>query len=129
MGDQIMKRPLAGGWSPSKLDDPMITEAAQFCLKTLREDESLQDRYSFSVSEADVPTVVEASQQVVAGMNFRLTILIRQENDCVGAFRATVYNHFGNLSVTEWKDELSCKEGEAILQEVQQDSKEEGDAF
>ena len=60
--------------------------------------------------------IVQASQQVVAGMNYKLTIaLFDGDGNCQGAFKCTVYNHFGDLSVTTWGDEVSCEEANALI--------------
>lgn len=120
--------PLAGGWSASKLDDPMVLEAADFCLQALRvsqsqgaEQEPKKPNYSFTATPTSSPKVIRASQQVVAGMNFQLTILVQDadaqgDSDCLGAFTATVYNRFGDLAVTKWDQEYTCAEAKAFME-------------
>jgi hypothetical protein len=114
-----MQAPLAGGWSASKLDDPMVLEAAEFCFQALQLTQASPDQqtpnYSFTVTSKSFPKVIQASQQVVAGMNFRLTILAADDQGaCLGAFTATVYNRFGDLSVTTWGTEYSCAEAKTF---------------
>ena len=42
-------------------------------------------------------------------MNYKLTIQVSErEGGCIGAFEVVVYNHFGDLSVTTWGDEVAC---------------------
>ena len=112
---------MPGGWQPSDVDDPSVVEAAQFALTAmLSQQPSEQNAYPYSFTLVSThqykPVIVEASQQVVAGMNFRLTILIQDtvEGKCVGAFTTTIYNHFGQLSVTDWGDEMTCKVAQGI---------------
>lgn len=120
---QGQRRPMAGGWTESDLDDPMVLEAADFLLRTFLDDPS--PRYSFQGTTSWPPTakVIQASQQVVAGMNFQLTLLVQSSSssgcDCLGAFTATVYNRFGELSVTEWKEELTCSQAKLLMEETQ----------
>ena len=132
-GDQLpnqmqqQSQPLAGGWAESKLDDPMVLEAADFLFRTLLEQPS--SRYSFlHTTSATKPTatsatarVIQASQQVVAGMNFQLTLLVQSssDQDCMGAFTATVYNRFGDLSVTDWREELTCGQAKILMEQAQ----------
>ena len=132
-GDQLanmlqqQSQPLAGGWAESKLDDPMVLEAADFLFRTLLEQPS--SRYSFlhattTTKPASSPAnavVIQASQQVVAGMNFQLTLLVQSSSDqeCMGAFTATVYNRFGDLSVTDWREELTCAQAKIIIERAQ----------
>eukprot|EP00523_Entomoneis_sp_CCMP467_P001160 CAMPEP_0168748022 /NCGR_PEP_ID=MMETSP0724-20121128/15960_1 /TAXON_ID=265536 /ORGANISM="Amphiprora sp., Strain CCMP467" /LENGTH=173 /DNA_ID=CAMNT_0008795835 /DNA_START=194 /DNA_END=715 /DNA_ORIENTATION=+ len=92
--------------------------------------------YSFLLSSASSQTdevpldhrIVGAQQQVVAGMNYQLTIVVvvakshAQENDDeqadvanatvpLGGFTVTVYDRFGTTrSVTHWGPELSLDE-------------------
>jgi len=131
MEEQPQRRPLAGGWAEARLDDPMVLEVADFLFQTLLKEAS--PRYSFLAtvettgtdSERDASTyttkVIQATQQVVAGMNFQLTLLVQSASnqECLGGFSATVYNHFGDLSVMDWRDELTCAEANVLMEEIQ----------
>lgn len=111
--------PLAGGYSPSKVDDPIILEAAEFALDSLlvaHTKTSTRHNYSFAPAKTSQPRVIQASQQVVAGLNFLVTIMVTQEEDCVGAFTVTIYNHFGDLSVTNWGGEYTCEQAWGMLE-------------
>ena len=46
--------------------------------------------------------------QIVAGRNYKLTIEVANDDGCVGAFDVTIYDHFGELSVTHWGREYTC---------------------
>mmetsp|Transcript_14726 Transcript_14726/g.19581 ORF Transcript_14726/g.19581 Transcript_14726/m.19581 type:complete len:86 (+) Transcript_14726:54-311(+) len=48
--------------------------------------------------------------KVVAGMNYKLTLGMIQGENCLGVFKVTVYDRFGDMSVTNWGDEVSCEE-------------------
>jgi hypothetical protein len=55
--------------------------------------------------------------QVVAGLNIRLTVVIRdakKPHHCQGAFDVDIYNHFGTMSVTKWGKEHTCSEAKKI---------------
>ena len=110
------KELLAGGYQEvaDVTQDPYIDQAAELVLSTLQE----SSRYSFA-STAVSYRIIHAEQQVVAGMNYKLTLLFGDEQpssdeneggNCVGACKVIVYNHFGDLSITDWVEELTCKE-------------------
>ena len=63
--------------------------------------------------------------QVVAGLNYKLTIALMKDSICLGALKVTVYDHFGQLSVTKWGDQLTCYDVRESLNEVQVDDEEE----
>jgi hypothetical protein len=121
--EEQRKLPLVGSYSPIPVTDPMAIEAAEFSVATLWA-ERPGNQYSFlsssssssSSSPRPSPQVIAASQQVVAGLNLQLDVLlVKKEEDgdgasCVGAFAVTVYNQFGDLSVTRWGDEYTCAE-------------------
>jgi hypothetical protein len=111
-----MMGPMVGGYTPVDVQDEQVQAVAQFAVQALA---FSQAPYSFSLTSSKhhdyKPKVVSASQQVVAGMNYRLTIICQDsKGKCVGAFSTVVYNQFGAMSVTTWGDELSCHEAELI---------------
>lgn len=113
--------PLAGGYSPvGRLDDPMVVEAAGYALQSLQSPST--SPYGFG-SSASSFQIIDASQQVVAGLNIRLTLSFQDESlDCVGACRVTVYNQFGVLSINQWNKELTCQEIEGMEDESEGDA-------
>lgn len=44
----------------------------------------------------------------MAGRNYKLTIEIADQDKCVGVFDVVIYDHFGELSVTNWGREHEC---------------------
>jgi hypothetical protein len=106
---------LAGGWYDAEVDDPDVLDAAAFCLQSLQtqvlDSERRKPEYSFVTTSTTTLKVIQATKQVVAGMNYALTLMVLDGNSCLGAFKATVYNRFGELSVTKWSEEITCTEG------------------
>jgi hypothetical protein len=127
---------MAGGYSlANETDQPRLKQVAEFAVTQAVE---LQ-KYSFlsgnvassgssstaSGSSGTLSTVppfkiAQAYQQVVAGMNYRMVILLQDPNNtktCLGAFAVTVYDQFGNLSVTNWSPAgvVSCETAESLL--------------
>lgn len=122
-----IETPLAGGWSASRIDDDQVLQAADFCLRALRSGtpdlHEQKPEYSFLASPIKSPKVVRAHHQVVAGLNFHLTIILQgSDTACLGAFTATVYNRFEDLSITNWGKEITCTEAEAMLKTENDDS-------
>ncbi|KAL9187151.1 hypothetical protein ACHAXT_010871 [Thalassiosira profunda] len=79
--------------------------------------------------------VLEAQRQVVAGLNYKLTIALFRGDTCMGAFKVTVYKplpHTGlGPSVTSWGKALRCDEitelvaGEKEMEEAKANTVEE----
>jgi hypothetical protein len=123
---------MAGGYRECPdLQNPRLQEVAEFATS-----QQLPEKYTFSslpastLSEIRVK-IVRASQQVVAGMNYRLLLLLVTSDDssssseqpalgsCVGAFTVTVYDRFGTLEVTSWGQEVECSKAKALLENNQ----------
>ena len=120
-----VKRRMVGGYSPVDVEDSQAMErvqvAANFAVTRVIAGE--KPTYSFL---GEIPSedgdldrrVLQASQQVVAGMNYRMTIaMLKPDGQCVGAFKCIVYDRFGNLQVSSWGDEVPCDEVVALLKE------------
>jgi hypothetical protein len=123
-----------GGYAPAKdLEDETVVEAAGFALTALLSSLNQNDAaYSFVPTSACKPVILEASQQVVAGLNIQMTIVLVNEDEdydenssCVGAFAVTVYNRFGDLSVTGWGREYTCEEAMVMMEAAESSSSEE----
>eukprot|EP00591_Stephanopyxis_turris_P007855 CAMPEP_0195524348 /NCGR_PEP_ID=MMETSP0794_2-20130614/24119_1 /TAXON_ID=515487 /ORGANISM="Stephanopyxis turris, Strain CCMP 815" /LENGTH=144 /DNA_ID=CAMNT_0040654551 /DNA_START=57 /DNA_END=491 /DNA_ORIENTATION=+ len=103
-----------GGYFEADPEDDDVREAATFAVLTQLEGNSPPGTYSFSVGSEDINNVdieiIEAREQVVAGINYSLLIAMKMSEDCVGAFRVTIYDRFGDISVTDWGDEVDCNE-------------------
>lgn len=122
-----------GGYRSVDVDDARVVEVAGFALETLRSSSSKggaslpSSLQTFAVGPLSVATsprvrVVAAEQQVVAGLNYKLTLQIVDEDrdECLGVFNVVIYDQFGNMSVTEWGELSSCDE----LVEGEQDEKD-----
>ena len=55
---------------------------------------------------------------MVAGLNYKLTLALMKNDFCLGAFKVTIYNHFGDLSVTSWGTTMGCDEVKDLINEV-----------
>lgn len=128
---RTMARTVVGGYSPScDLNSEQIHRVADFIFLQLKQDQgvipvpvvsfttTLQEGIDNNLEFKIMP--LEAYQQVVAGMNFRVTIgisVVEKSNEecCVGGITATVYQDLnGNLTVTSWGDEISCDQVVAL---------------
>jgi Cystatin domain len=123
---------MAGGYRECPdLQNPRLQEVAKFATS-----QQLPEQYTFSSLPASTLSkmsvkIVRASQQVVAGMNYRLLLLLVATDgssssseqpalgSCVGAFTVTVYDRFGTLEVTSWGEELECSKAKALLESNQ----------
>ena len=151
---RIMNHPIAGGYasmSHSQLrTNERVQEIAQYILDTLIDaagtttsnngsGNSNNNKYSFQSqfvehrNEVWNATVVTGNQQVVAGMNYHLTIVItkvstaavtaaslsNEQNTHIvvvtGGFDVVVYDQFGTLSITRWGTELSMDDAKVLF--------------
>jgi hypothetical protein len=115
-GADMQRRNMPGGYAHAMVDGPQVVTAASFAVSSLSE-----APYSFASNvsaEAGYKVkVAKAWQQVVAGMNFRLVIVIENAaGECIGSFTATVYDRFGELSVTKWGKEVDCARAKGLLE-------------
>ena len=147
---------------PQVRHDPRVRAVARFAVRAVRE-QQLPPPYAFVMDDSSLveedatePVVVRGWQQVVAGLNYKLAIVLvkvpqrldvddgtkriaststatattsiaPEWNDIVGGFSVTVYDHFGELSVTKWGNEISLQQAKAMLENV--DEFGEGDAM
>jgi hypothetical protein len=149
---RIMMSKMMGGYAPvPNVHAKRVQEIALYVLETLiTMTTTKDDKYIYSFQSqfmADRSTsapheeqsqfqslpstswdaiVVAGNQQVVAGMNYQLKIVItshkksddiQSRNDCriLGAFDVIVYDQFGALSVTRWGSEISVQEAMELL--------------
>jgi hypothetical protein len=93
-----------------------VQKAATFAFQQFLAGASSTTAYTFISSNNYRPDhvqheIVSAKQQLVAGMNYDITVRLITDGEpqpCVGGFRVTVYDHFGDLNVTNWGEELTC---------------------
>eukprot|EP00542_Grammatophora_oceanica_P022744 CAMPEP_0194027362 /NCGR_PEP_ID=MMETSP0009_2-20130614/1528_1 /TAXON_ID=210454 /ORGANISM="Grammatophora oceanica, Strain CCMP 410" /LENGTH=165 /DNA_ID=CAMNT_0038666407 /DNA_START=1 /DNA_END=498 /DNA_ORIENTATION=+ len=110
--------PMVGGFYPADTNNPFVVNAAQYAANTLLEDDNKKSpSYSFDSQlvgqEDNVKVIVtHASQQVVAGRNYKLTIQLDSEttNECIGSFNVKLWDHFGDLVILSWGKEVACSD-------------------
>jgi len=91
---QVQPRHLMGGWSPVNESNKLrIAEITDFLFTAAERPDYL--------SSSSRLELVDSAQQVVAGMNYRLEYMVVESGTPTGAFRVTVYDQFGTLSVTK----------------------------
>jgi hypothetical protein len=98
---------MVGAYFPAMVNDPFVQSVADFAMSKLSD-----SHYQFLTVPVDTlhGTVVRAQQQVVAGRNYQLLMaLSNSAEDCIGAFQVTIYDHFGDLSITRWGEEMTCE--------------------
>ena len=119
---QQQRQAMVGSYRPipDLETDVRAQSVAEFAVSSLAD---ATRTYSFAGSLASSGSsdikfkLVKGSRQVVAGMNYRLFIMLQDtaSGDCLGAFAVEVYDRFGSLSVTNWGKEISCNDAEAML--------------
>lgn len=113
---------MVGGYSV--MDIPLmqsadVREIAAFALSEHAAGSSTFDSsLSLAVSPHEVESgavqvkVLEAQRQVVAGLNYKLTLAILRDNVCLGGFEVTVYKPLPHmeqgLTVSSWGKTLEC---------------------
>lgn len=107
-----------------------LQQVASYAVESLRSSDTAASvnavaRYSFisqlPTDDSDLTiTVVQGSQQVVAGMNYQLTVVLSSKSShsdgILGGFVVTVYDKFGSLSVTSWGREVPSSEAKSLLE-------------
>jgi len=115
-----------GGYRPADIQSERVVDAANFAFASALEGGILVSTFSFE-SESTNPDdfelrVIDASQQVVAGINYKITVGVFQSDHCVGGFKVLVYNHFGALSVESFDEILTSNQ----IRQMIGDSMEKG---
>ena len=54
---------------------------------------------------------------MVAGRNYKLIMTVSDSTGCLGAFQVTIYDHFGDLSITKFGDEMTCIRAKVLTQD------------
>lgn len=133
---------MVGGYADAEIGEERVVDAAKFAVLALADKQQLEqegsgdgDRtYTFDAAAAigadEVNVIVlEAQKQVVAGMNYRLSIGLtdKASGECLGGFKCIVYDRFGaELQVSIWGQEIACGEIGIIRAEAKRQD-EEGD--
>jgi hypothetical protein len=74
------REPICGGFSEAKTDDPWVVAAAEFAVKAQAQAMSTPEK----PVALKLVKILKAQQQVVAGMNYDLTLQVQQ----AGALKA-----------------------------------------
>jgi hypothetical protein len=118
------REPMAGGYGEIQdLTEERVRNAATFAVTELQQQNS-GTGYSFVLPSEFTIQIAKGYRQVVAGMNYKLIVVITisdagpipSPENIVGGFGVTVYDKFGELSVTKWGKELSVERAIQILQ-------------
>ena len=120
-------RELVGGYGPiPDLEDPMVVDAAKFAFLELFAAEEKPYEFLNEIEgdhEAFVPVIVDGSEQVVAGLNLKLDLMIQKVDEtsgdkvCEGAMEVEIYLSLDQtMEVTEWGDEFTCDEAQELLE-------------
>jgi hypothetical protein len=119
-GGEEMPPPMAGGYSPiENLQDINVISAANFAVDELKAGRTTKtmEEYPFLkvLGNPKVKSVkslvVDGTQQVVAGINYNLTVAILNKNDkCFGAFMVLLNDFMSNKTVLEWGPSRRCRQ-------------------
>ena len=71
----VAKEPVVGGWSPVAVSDKNVVAAAAFAVKA--EEKAIRKKAGEKPASLELIAIREAEQQVVAGMNYRLTLTVK----------------------------------------------------
>eukprot|EP00527_Entomoneis_sp_CCMP2396_P007290 CAMPEP_0198148288 /NCGR_PEP_ID=MMETSP1443-20131203/40860_1 /TAXON_ID=186043 /ORGANISM="Entomoneis sp., Strain CCMP2396" /LENGTH=160 /DNA_ID=CAMNT_0043812943 /DNA_START=56 /DNA_END=538 /DNA_ORIENTATION=+ len=115
--EQRDRRNIPGGYSliEDVTDERVVTEA-NFVLSELLQFAIPPRSYSFqkalseySANEVNVK-IAKAMEQVVQGLNVRMILMLTDAStqECLGAFAVSIYDKFGDLSITKWNKETTC---------------------
>jgi hypothetical protein len=124
-GAELVDRQLTGGYErlpePSFAANDELQRVASWVVTQLPDATTAYtfvDQLDLATERSSLPSVriLRAFRQVVAGLNFRLVLALTDDTDaCLGALAVTVYDHFGQLSVTLWGQEIDCDRAMATL--------------
>eukprot|EP00540_Astrosyne_radiata_P022279 CAMPEP_0116851028 /NCGR_PEP_ID=MMETSP0418-20121206/16486_1 /TAXON_ID=1158023 /ORGANISM="Astrosyne radiata, Strain 13vi08-1A" /LENGTH=135 /DNA_ID=CAMNT_0004482987 /DNA_START=96 /DNA_END=503 /DNA_ORIENTATION=+ len=114
--------PLMGGYQPADIHAEPVLSAAQFALTELQLQHNLPPAFqSFVTVTSGKNTsiqVVDAKQQVVAGMNYALLLRVVDDDtqECLATMQVLIYDQFGTLRVTRWGEIQPCVEGDEDME-------------
>ena len=69
--------PMPGGKTPAVLSNPEVITAANFAIK--EEQQRMRSNPSAARATLSLVSILSAQQQVVAGMNYNLTLLVKMD--------------------------------------------------
>ncbi len=62
----------------------------------------------------------------MAGRNYKLIMTVSDSTGCLGAFQVTIYDHFGDLSITSFGNEMTCIQAKEEITEDNASDSDEG---
>ena len=112
---------MVGGFSSLDSNSEEISSVASFALAEFAalslESVAASSASSFVVLPSQVQSgevsavILEAQRQVVAGINYKLTIGLVRNNECLGGFKVAVWKQLsGELKVNTWGATLRCND-------------------
>ena len=104
--------PIMGGYRPvDDIASDRVINAAEHAMTTFP---SLEGNNLSALPFASYE-IKEAAQQVVAGINYKLTIEMKDaDGACVNMHAVTVYDKFGKLSVTNFQNMPCIEDGTSM---------------
>ena len=124
--DRSRKTTMVGGFSSLDSNSEEISSVASFALAEFAalslESVAASSASSFVVLPSQVQSgevsavILEAQRQVVAGINYKLTIGLVRNNECLGGFKVAVWKQLsGELKVNTWGATLGCDDIHALF--------------
>eukprot|EP00553_Chaetoceros_curvisetus_P015264 CAMPEP_0204645154 /NCGR_PEP_ID=MMETSP0718-20130828/1978_1 /ASSEMBLY_ACC=CAM_ASM_000674 /TAXON_ID=230516 /ORGANISM="Chaetoceros curvisetus" /LENGTH=154 /DNA_ID=CAMNT_0051666917 /DNA_START=63 /DNA_END=527 /DNA_ORIENTATION=- len=106
-------RRLLGGYSQVDTDNLQVIQGAKAVVESLRkgggEDISIDLPKTSDGGDLRIK-VLEASSQVVAGMNFKMKIAVFAGEQCIGGLSPIVFRDLqGTYSVTSYGEDIPCE--------------------
>ena len=102
---RAQERPIAGGYSERPTNDRGVTAAAAFAVR---------ERGRRTRSRVTLLSVVSAEAQVVAGMNYRLVLNVREGGEVRDVTTVVFQNLRRGLSLVSWEPTPSVSSGRAV---------------
>jgi hypothetical protein len=68
-------QPMPGGFSKASITEKEVVDAVNFAVKA--QEKAMQDSKSGQAGKLELVKILDAEQQVVAGMNYRLTLKVK----------------------------------------------------
>jgi hypothetical protein len=93
LGAQAAKGQMAGGYNPAKKNDPQVRAAAKYAVAA--ENQKIRPGVLFIL-------IAKAEQQVVAGMNYKMCLKVRNGKRVRYATAVVYRNLKGKHSLTSW---------------------------
>ena len=98
------KEPMPGGWTSAAVTNAEVVVAATFAIK--EEEKSIRKANAATKATLALVSIVNAEQQVVAGMNYRLTMKVKsdgKDKTAVAIVWWQAWNKEEAYKLTSWK--------------------------